>query len=146
MVERRKTIVSRKHQLPPFVSLFHSLSRPHLAQIAAAAAIAATLLSSAPLRAQSSSSSQSNSSSSSTKKETVQDNDSRSQPSPRRPPVEAGGSAITLETSEPLFDVAVALNECGYDADLEHSDPVRTKIRNDVAHRIDRHARGEREP
>jgi len=62
-----------------------------------------------------------------------QDQDSSSRPAPRRPQVEAGGSAVTLETSEPLFDIAVALNACGYDDDLEHSDPVRKKIRDDVA-------------
>lgn len=45
---------------------------------------------------------------------------------------EAGGSAITLETSEPLFDIAVALNACGYDADLENSSPVRATIRQEV--------------
>lgn len=59
--------------------------------------------------------------------------ESTSQPAQRRPQVEAGGSAITLETSEPLFDIAVALNACGYDEDLEHSDPVRARIRADVA-------------
>ncbi len=46
---------------------------------------------------------------------------------------EAGGAAITLETSETLFDVAVAVNACGYDADLEHSDPLRRTIRAEVA-------------
>ena len=45
---------------------------------------------------------------------------------------EAGGSGITLETSEPLFDLAVALNACGYDADLANSNPVRIKIRAEV--------------
>ena len=45
---------------------------------------------------------------------------------------EAGGAAITLETSETLFDVAVAVNACGYDADLEHSDPLRRTIRAEV--------------
>jgi tetratricopeptide (TPR) repeat protein len=45
---------------------------------------------------------------------------------------EAGGSAITLETSEPLFDIAVALNACGYDADLANSNPVRQEIRDEV--------------
>lgn len=45
---------------------------------------------------------------------------------------EAGGSAVTLETSEPLFDVAVALNLCGYDADLSASDPVRESIRKQI--------------
>jgi hypothetical protein len=45
---------------------------------------------------------------------------------------EAGGSAITLETSEPLFYIAVALNTCGYDADLATSAPVRSKIRDEI--------------
>jgi hypothetical protein len=43
--------------------------------------------------------------------------------------VEEGGAAVTLETSESLFDLAAALNVCGYDADLEHSAAVRTKVR-----------------
>lgn len=58
------------------------------------------------------------------------------EPSSSRPRIgqpEAGGAAITLETSEPLFDVAVALNTCGYDTDLSSSQPVRTAIRTDVA-------------
>jgi hypothetical protein len=46
--------------------------------------------------------------------------------------LEAGGSAITLETSEPLFYLAVALNACGYDADLATSSPVRQKIRDEI--------------
>ncbi len=45
---------------------------------------------------------------------------------------EAGGSAITLETSEPLFYIAAALNACGYDADLAASAPVRLKIRDEI--------------
>jgi hypothetical protein len=45
---------------------------------------------------------------------------------------EAGGSAITLETSEPLFYIAVALNTCGYDTDLASSSPVRQKIREEI--------------
>ncbi len=45
---------------------------------------------------------------------------------------EPGGSAVTLETSEPLFDLAVALNTCGYDANLAASHPVRIKIRDEV--------------
>ena len=82
------------------------------------------------LRAQSSSSSSSSSDQSSQKPD--QPDSSSSRPLPRRPQVEAGGSAITLETSEPLFDIAVALNACGYDDGLDHSDPVRAKIRTDV--------------
>jgi tetratricopeptide (TPR) repeat protein len=55
-----------------------------------------------------------------------------SKPGPRIAQPEAGGSAITLETSEPLFYVAVALNVCGYDTDLAASSPVRSKIREEV--------------
>jgi len=45
---------------------------------------------------------------------------------------DASSSAITLETSEPLFDIAVALNACGYDNDLQNSSPVRATIRQEV--------------
>ncbi|HEV2619738.1 MAG TPA: tetratricopeptide repeat protein, partial [Acidobacteriaceae bacterium] len=45
---------------------------------------------------------------------------------------EAGGSAITLETSEPLFYLAVSLNACGYDAGLAESSAVRAKIREEI--------------
>jgi tetratricopeptide (TPR) repeat protein len=51
---------------------------------------------------------------------------------PRIAQPEAGGSAITLETSEPLFYLASALNVCGYDADLANSAPVRLKIRDEI--------------
>ena len=43
--------------------------------------------------------------------------------------IERGGAAVTLETSEPLFQVAAALNACGYDADLDKSAPVRAEVR-----------------
>ena len=46
---------------------------------------------------------------------------------------DAAESSITLEASEPLFDIAVALNACGYDADLKDSSPVREEVRADVA-------------
>jgi tetratricopeptide (TPR) repeat protein len=51
---------------------------------------------------------------------------------PRAAQIEPGGAAITLETSEPLFQMAAALNACGYDADLEHSAPVRAEVRADL--------------
>jgi hypothetical protein len=54
------------------------------------------------------------------------------QPAPRIAQPEAGGSAITLETNEPLFDLAVTLNVCGYDADLANSSPVRLKVREEI--------------
>ena len=46
---------------------------------------------------------------------------------------DAAGSAITLEETEPLFDVATALNACGYDSGLAESNPVRAEVRADVA-------------
>ncbi|WP_348267942.1 hypothetical protein P8936_01530 [Edaphobacter paludis] len=51
---------------------------------------------------------------------------------PRIAQPEAGGAAVTLETSEPLFDIAVGLNACGYDADLAASSPVRLAIRDEI--------------
>jgi hypothetical protein len=51
---------------------------------------------------------------------------------PRAAQIEPGGAAITLETSEPLFQMAAALNACGYDADLERSAPVRAEVRADM--------------
>jgi hypothetical protein len=58
--------------------------------------------------------------------------DTPAKATPRVAQPEAGGSAITLETSEPLFYIAVALNTCGYDADLAASAPVRRKIREEI--------------
>ena len=43
---------------------------------------------------------------------------------------------VTLETSETLFTVLAAMNACGYDADLNVSDPLRTEIRGEVAKAI----------
>ena len=53
-------------------------------------------------------------------------------PRPRIAQPEAGGSVITLETSESLFYVAVALNACGYDAGLAESSPLRQKVREEI--------------
>jgi tetratricopeptide (TPR) repeat protein len=41
--------------------------------------------------------------------------------------------SITLESNEQLFDVAVALNACGYNADLAESSPIRIQVRAEVA-------------
>ncbi len=70
------------------------------------------------------------SSSTPTPSRTIQN--SSSTPTPRIAQPEAAGSAITLETSEPLFQLAVALNTCGYDAGLADSHPVRLHIRDEV--------------
>ncbi len=51
---------------------------------------------------------------------------------PRVAQPEAGGAAVTLETSESLFDLAAALNACGYDSDLDSSAPVRKKVREEI--------------
>jgi tetratricopeptide (TPR) repeat protein len=93
-----------------------------------------------PLAAQTQSSSSSSSSSSSVPQSSssgnstlaAPDNTPNVSPLSRSASITAGGSATTLETSEPLFDLAVALNACGYDDDLAHSDPVRQAIRSDV--------------
>jgi tetratricopeptide (TPR) repeat protein len=56
------------------------------------------------------------------------------QPRPEKPPalVDPAGPAVSLETSEAMFDVAVALNACGYDNGLAASDPVRKQVRDQV--------------
>ncbi len=51
---------------------------------------------------------------------------------PRAAQIEQGGAAVTLEFSEPLFQMAAALNACGYDADLDISAPVRSEVRTDI--------------
>lgn len=48
---------------------------------------------------------------------------------PRVAQIQAGGAAVTVEFSEPLFDLAAGLNACGYDADLDRSRPVRAQVR-----------------
>jgi hypothetical protein len=46
--------------------------------------------------------------------------------------IDPAGPQISLQTSEAVFDIAVALNTCGYDAGLEQSPPIRLKIRDQV--------------
>jgi hypothetical protein len=46
--------------------------------------------------------------------------------------VNAGGPDISLQNSEALFDIAAALNSCGYDQGLTASDPVRQQVREQV--------------
>ena len=47
--------------------------------------------------------------------------------------IDAGGPKVSLETSEAMFDMAVALNACGYNDGLSISQPIRMKIRKQVA-------------
>jgi hypothetical protein len=55
-------------------------------------------------------------------------------PRPEKPPalIDPAGPAVSLETSEAMFDVAVALNSCGYDNGLADSDPIRMHVREQV--------------
>lgn len=46
--------------------------------------------------------------------------------------MDPAGPTVSLETSEAMFDVAVALNTCGYDKGLEESEPVRKTVRQEV--------------
>jgi hypothetical protein len=46
--------------------------------------------------------------------------------------LDPAGPTVSMETSEALFDVAVALNTCGYDKGLDESDPVRKRVRDEV--------------
>jgi len=55
-------------------------------------------------------------------------------PPPPKPPalIDPAGPAISLQTSEAMFDIGVALNACGYDSGLDESDPVRRRVREEV--------------
>jgi len=44
---------------------------------------------------------------------------------------------VSLETSETLFTVLTAINTCGYDQELNSSDPLRTQIRSEVAKAVE---------
>jgi hypothetical protein len=59
---------------------------------------------------------------------------SRSSPAPVKAPVlvDTAGPDVSLQNSEALFDIAAALNSCGYDQGLASSDPVRQEVRDQV--------------
>ncbi len=40
---------------------------------------------------------------------------------------------VSLDTSETLFTVLTSINTCGYDQELNASDPLRAQIRSEVA-------------
>ena len=46
-------------------------------------------------------------------------------------------SAVSLETSETLFTVLTAINTCGYDQELNISDPLRAQIRSEVGKAVE---------
>ncbi len=46
--------------------------------------------------------------------------------------IDPAGPDVSLETSEAMFDIGVALNACGYDRGLDDSEPVRKTVREQV--------------
>jgi len=46
-------------------------------------------------------------------------------------------SPVTLDSSETLFVVLTAINNCGYDTELASSDPLRLAIRGEVGHNLE---------
>jgi len=53
-----------------------------------------------------------------------------------QPSIADSTPAVSLDTSETLFAVLASINVCGYDADLDVSDPLRAQIRGEVAQAI----------
>lgn len=47
--------------------------------------------------------------------------------------LDPAGPTVSLQTSEAMFDLAAALNACGYDDGLSESDPVRQTVRDEVS-------------
>ena len=96
-------------------------------QLLALTLLATGILQPSPSQAQSSSSAEEQSSSSSSSTAPVQ-------PEIQKPPalIDPAGPQISLQTSEAVFDLAVALNACGYDAGLDQSAPIRQKVRDQV--------------
>ncbi len=68
--------------------------------------------------------------------QTTVQNKGQGTPQPRmpKPPalVDPTGPAVTLQSSEALFDVAAGLNACGYTAGLAESDPIRQRVRDAI--------------
>lgn len=50
---------------------------------------------------------------------------------------------VSLDTSETLFTVLTAINTCGYDQELNSSDPLRLQIRSEVASAVQNTAGGQ---
>ncbi|MGH9511012.1 MAG: hypothetical protein ACRD2U_02635 [Terriglobales bacterium] len=48
----------------------------------------------------------------------------------------AQNTGVTLDSSEALFTVLTSINACGYDVELETSNPLRAQIRNEVAAKV----------
>ena len=61
-------------------------------------------------------------------------------PAALKPPAEQAPqtpqNAVTLDTSEALFTVLASINHCGYDAELDLSNPLRGQIRAEIAKNV----------
>jgi hypothetical protein len=124
---RQTPTVRRTSDLRQAASLRHGASLRRillLSRLLLALSLVAAL-GGAPLLCQSSSTSSSSSSPGSQVQDEPQNQPARA----RIAEVEPGDTAVTLETNEALFYLAASLNACGYDADVEHSEPVRLAIR-----------------
>ncbi len=51
----------------------------------------------------------------------------------RGPAPQSQEARVALETSETLFTVTAAMNACGYDQELQASEPVRAQVRREIA-------------
>ena len=67
---------------------------------------------------------------------------SQTGPSPSPALIDPAGPTVSLETSEAMFDIGVALNACGYDRGLDESAPVRRRVRDEVNQALIGTARG----
>lgn len=134
-VESRFTPVAvRKIRIPrPFLGAGGGLRTPCRGGLRFAPLLGLFLAGALSLSAQEPSSSSSSAVSSTFSSTSAPDRSGSSAPSMKAPAlVDPTGPDITLQGSEALFDVAVALNACGYDQGLAVSDPVRARIREEV--------------
>ena len=53
-------------------------------------------------------------------------------PAPPKPSVDEAAKTVALDTNETLFTVLAMVNQCGYDLELNSSDPLRAQIRAEV--------------
>jgi hypothetical protein len=67
---------------------------------------------------------------------------SQTGPTPTPALIDPAGPTVSLETSESMFDIGVALNACGYDRGLNDSNPVRKKVRDELNQALLGSARG----
>jgi len=65
-------------------------------------------------------------------------------PAPKAPAlIDPAGPTVSLTDSEALFDIAVALNACGYDNGLAESNPIRAEVRAQVEQAVAQSPQGQ---